>query len=254
MTVSGTPLGLDISAVGSGVRGFLRYDTAIVDGDADATRGRYQEPGAVVWELTLPGGTIVRSSSVPRIEIEDFGAIDTFRLQDGRFFVGDDPRVDGVPDRELRFSIALSTSGDAWSSDALPLSPLPFSGDPFPSPPWFQTIALTDGVEGSLLVQFTRLAPRDPGPGPVGRFGILSITAEAGPGKPSTIARITLTWPSLPGESFAVEVSPDLERWETAVAGVPAPAGSDIATWSDDLPARFPDGVPGGLHYRVRRE
>jgi len=101
----------------------------------------------------------------------------------------------------------------------------------------------TTGGWGNVSVDNIIIGPGVRGPGGGGIFQITGFTAEP------AANRVTVTWTSNPGASYAIE-SGNLDIWEEIEDGIPAAADSDVTTYVDE-------GLPEGtteIYYRVRRE
>ena len=232
-TVTGTPFGLTLP-LGTEVRGFFTYQTTAADSNASVQRGDYVHNPGSAFAARLPG-TTVTGSGMAFLQVEDLTS-DTFRFIDGPEILNRAGTMlrDGNADSSIALSLAITdTSGTAFANDSLPTT-FPaklgaFTGAVPPDPA--HTFRLADG-SGSVLFQFKSL---------VQRRGIWCALTW-----PSSME---LVWTSAPGLVYWVETSTDGEHWQTTAGTVNSQGSSTV--WSDDLAARFPNGVPATVLYRV---
>jgi len=151
-TVTGTPLGFDVSVRLEPVTGCISYDVCLPDSNATSERGEYDHAPTFTsgFEFELEG-VVVTGSGRAIVEIEDFASSDTFRYKDGPQFFDSTNRslfVDGVPDFDLELWISITDGTSAAHPDDSIPSVFPMSD----ITSYTHTFSVSDD-DGTLLMQ-----------------------------------------------------------------------------------------------------
>lgn len=251
-TVVGNPFGLNVPRL-TVVTGRFVYETdGAMDLNGSDQRGHYQLLGGGGFTARfLDGGGnahLLSGSIGPWLEVEDIDVgggktIDTFRFWDGNDAEdkGGIMTFDGTADGEYFLTFAMTDgSGDAFPDDSLP-EIYPMTGVKGPiGYPYSHTFVIGDGA-GRMLLQLNRLWQ--------------AVSGERGPviGKSGFVdGEFEIEFESKEGETYAVEFSSDLERWDTIATGLAA-EGS-LTTYRDSGVAERLGAIPGAAYYRVRVE
>lgn len=224
-TVVGQPFGLNVPRL-TRVQGFFRYQSSTPDRSPnDLRRGSFYL-GGNSWEFEARFlGHTLRGSHQATASTETFGH--TLRFNDGgnRDDTGD-MSFDGIARSDLALGFSIVGNATHLPTDQLPAPFLYQRGNP-------HTFVISD-ESGRMLLQFrsvNQVATLIPTP------EIINIEA------PPSQAR--LTWRSVAGQSYQVEVSGELMEW-TAV-GLPVTATEEETSVTAERP------VTRASFYRIRR-
>ena len=224
-TVVGRPFGLDVPRL-TRVQGFFRYQSSATDlKPNDMRRGSFQL-GAGAWgfEARFLGQTL-RGSHLATASTETFGH--TLRFNDGgnRDETGD-MTFNGVARSDLALGFAIVGNATHLPTDQLPAPFLYQRGNP-------HTFVIED-ESGRMLLQFrsvSQVTTIIPTPELI---SIVVLPEEA-----------RVTWTSVVGQRYQVELSGDLAEWTVT--------GSPVTATAEETSATVARAAAKASFYRVRR-
>ena len=228
-TVTGEPFGMTVPRL-TLVRGFFTYDSDTPDkSPADAMRGSFVP--VVNWGFRAEFLDKVITDSGMAIASTNLFGSPTLSLNDGGNRSGRGiMRINGTPDADIEFGLAISGEAKDLPSDQLPAN-FTFNPPPSGAP---HTFVLKDD-SGTMLLGFLSFQQARHRP------EILSIQR--------TGDEVGIVWSSINGKPYALEFSTNLQNWtiiRNDLIGLPETTGA-----TDNLAVRFPNGMPAEGFYRI---